>query len=163
MEQVYPATDNPVQRAQRHSRLGVAYPGPAGQTKHPAPNKGMWRKSNERRATLKAACAKAALLFIQITLVNQFDQSLLEIFSLTEKQAKIWQDTSSFIMATVGLPPFCSYVLPVALGTLTNLRKQNLGSWDFYTKLHSTLSSSLALASTVPSEMACNAPRFHCS
>lgn len=51
----------------------------AGQTKHPAPNKGMRRKSKERRAALKAACAKAALLFIQIrTLLNQSDQSLLE-------------------------------------------------------------------------------------
>lgn len=51
----------------------------ASQTKHPAPNKGMQRKSNERRAALKAACAKAALLFIQIrTLLNQFNWSLSE-------------------------------------------------------------------------------------
>lgn len=51
----------------------------ASQTKHPAPNKGTRRKSNERRAALKAACAKAALLFIQIrTLLNQFDRSFLE-------------------------------------------------------------------------------------
>lgn len=51
----------------------------AGQTKHPAPNKGMWRKSKERRAALKAACAKAALLFIHIrALLNQSDRSLLE-------------------------------------------------------------------------------------
>lgn len=51
----------------------------ASQTKHPAPHKGMRRKSHKRRAALKAACAKAALLFIQIrTLLNQSDWSLSE-------------------------------------------------------------------------------------
>lgn len=79
MEQVHAAADNPAQRAQRHSRLGVQTQPLAGQTKHPVPNKGTWRKSKGRWAALKAACAKAALLFIQIrTLLNQSDRSLSE-------------------------------------------------------------------------------------
>lgn len=60
-----------------------------------------------------------------------------KIFSgLTEKHAEIWQDTSSFIMVTVGLPPFWSYVLPVALGTTNKPLEANLGS-RFLLKLSS--------------------------
>lgn len=48
---------------------------------------------------------------------NSLTEASWKIFSgLTEKHAKIWQHTSSFIMATVGLPPILKLCTSCCLG-----------------------------------------------
>lgn len=149
--------DNPVQRAQEHSRgcrtcsPWLAKPNILHLTKE--------CEGNLRNAELRWRQPVPKLLCFSSTSElcwTSLTEASWKIFSgLTEKHAKIWQDTSSFIMVTVGLPPFWSYVLPVALGTTNKPLEANLGRFLYR--------SSLALASTVPSKSGCNAPRFHCS
>lgn len=86
-------------------------------------------EGNLRNTKLLCFLSKSELCRTSLT------EASWKIFSgLTEKYAKIWQDTSSFIMVTVGLPPFWSYVLPVALGTTNKPPEANLGSRDFFTE-----------------------------
>lgn len=100
----------------------------ASQTKHPA-HLTKECEGNLRNTKLLCFSSKSELCRTSLTETSR------KIFSgLTEKHAKIWQDTSSFIMVTVGLPPFWSYVLPVALGTTNKPPEANLGSRDFFTE-----------------------------